>query len=309
MKDSGGSIPSDELYASADVPDAVLPLHGLRVFAAAARCGSFSAAAKELSVTQGAISRQVQQLEEHLDVTLFVRHKLGLRLTTDGEALLPVVEDAFLRISRACDRMRNAGQVLTLRMPPTLAIRWFLPRLPLLRKVMPDVDVRITTFESRQSRSDSNDVDASIIYGRGNWSNMECIHLMSERLTPVCSPEIARSLSVPADLQSMQLLQCDPIQSWSRWLEAAGVSWIPSHRQTFDTLEFALSAATRGQGVALGDLSLLKESLSAGVLVAPFDCVVDQGISYYLIYPPEKGSLPKIRALREWLISAVDMLV
>jgi DNA-binding transcriptional LysR family regulator len=107
----------------------------------------------------------------------------------------------------------------------------------------------------------------------------------------------------------MQLLQCDPIQSWSRWLEAAGVSWIPSHRQTFDTLEFALSAATRGQGVALGDLSLLKESMSAGVLVAPFDCVVDQGISYYLIYPPEKGSLPKIRALREWLISAVDMLV
>jgi DNA-binding transcriptional LysR family regulator len=133
---------------------------------------------------------------------------------------------------------------------------------------------------------------------------------MSERLTPVCSPELAKSLAVPADLKGMHLLQCHPVQAWNRWLEAAGVSWIASHHaQTFDTLEFALSAATRSNGVALGDLNLLKESLSDGVLVAPFDCVLDQGISYFLIYPPQRASLPKIRALREWLTVAASVMV
>jgi DNA-binding transcriptional LysR family regulator len=228
-----------------------------------------------------------------------------LRLTPEAEALLPVVEDAFARLMRTCDGLRNAGQVLTLRMPPTLAIRWFLPRLPLLRTVLPEVDVRVTTSDGRAARFEDSDVDAAIMYGRGDWPDVECIRLMPERLTPVCSPELAKSLSAPADLKGMHLLQCYPVQAWNRWLEAAGVSWIASHHaQTFDTLEFALSAATRSNGVALGDLNLLKESLSDGVLVAPFDCVLDQGFSYFLIYPPQRGSLPKIRALREWLTAA-----
>ena len=299
------AMPSDRLDSLADAADE-LPLHSLRVFIAAVRCGSFSAAAKEFAVTQSAISRQVQQLEEHLGVTLFVRHKLGLRLTPDAEALFPAVEDAFARLTRACNRLRDVGQVLTLRMAPTLAVRWFLPRLPMLRSLLPKVDVRITTYEARHPRPENNDVDAILLYGRGNWPDMECIRLFPERLTPVCSPQIAQSLSVPADLRGMHLLQTNPLIAWGRWLEAAGVSWIPSYGETFDTLEFALSAATRGQGVALGDLSLLHEALHDGVLVAPFDSVVDLGNAYYLIYSPEKGALPKIRALREWLTSEVE---
>ena len=304
------SMHIDHVSTGTGLPYRMPPLYGLRVFAAAARCGTFSRAAKELLVTQSAISRQVQQLEEHLGLALFVRHKNGLRLTPEAEALLPVVEDAFARLMRTCDGLRNAGQVLTLRMPPTLAIRWFLPRLPLLRTVMPDVDVRVTTSDGRAARFEDSDVDAAIMYGRGDWPDVECVRLMSERLTPVCSPELAKSLSVPADLKGMHLLQCHPVQAWNRWLDAAGVSWIASHHaQTFDTLEFALSAATRSNGVALGDLNLLKESLSDGVLVAPFDCVLDQGISYFLIYPPQRASLPKIRALREWLTAAASVMV
>ena len=284
------------------------PLHALGVFATAARCGTFSRAARELSVTQSAISRQIQQLEEHLGLPLFVRHKRGLRLTSEAEALLPVVEDVFARLMRVCDTLRNARQVLTLRMPPTLAMRWFLPGLPSLRTLMPEVDVRVTTYNAREPHFEGGDVDAAIIYGRGDWPNLDCIRLMPERLTPVCSPELAKALFVPADLKGMRLLQCYPVEAWSRWLEAAGVGWIASpHGQSFDTLEMALSAATRNQGVALGDLNLLKESLRDGVLVAPFDCVLDRGISYFLIYPPERGSLPKIRALREWLMAAAQL--
>lgn len=293
--------------AAAGLPYRLPPLHALEVFALAARCGTFSRAAKELKVTQSAISRQIKLLEEHLGLALFVRHKRGLRLTSEAEALLPVVEDAFSRLMHGCDSVRSASQVLTLRMPPTLAIRWFLPLLPSLRTIMPEVDVRVSTDDSREPRFADSDVDAAIIYGRGDWPGVEAIRLMPERLTPVCSPEIAKRLSTPADLKLLPLLQCYPVRAWGRWLEGAGVGWIPSHHgQTFDTLELALSAATRSQGVALGDFNLLKEALRDGVLVAPFDYVLDQGISYFLIYPSQRGQLPKIRALREWLTSVVS---
>jgi LysR family glycine cleavage system transcriptional activator len=295
----------DHVMAVAGFPHRVPPLHALGVFAAAARCGTFSGAAKQLFVTQSAISRQIQQLEQHLGLTLFVRHKSGLRLTPEAQTLLPVVEEAFARLVRTCDSLRNAGQVLTLRMPPTLAQRWFLPRLPSLRNAMPDVDVRVTTYDARQPRFDESDIDAAILYGRDDWPDLECIRLMPWRLTPVCSPELARNLRSPADLKSMRLLQTEPVEAWSRWLKAAGAGWIPSHLgQTFDTLDLTLSAATRGQGVALGDLNLLNESLRDGVLVAPFDCVLDQGISYFLIYPPQRAQMPKIRLFREWLLEA-----
>ena len=284
-------------------------LHALEVFVIAARCGTFSRAARELCVTQSAISRQIQQIEDHLGTTLFVRHKRGLRLTPEGEALRPVVEDALARLSSICDTLRTAGQVLTLRMPPTLATRWFLPLLPQLRAVLPDVDVRVTTYDSWEPSFEVNDVDAAIVQGRGDWPHVEAIRLMPELLTPVCSPALARRLTKPADIETMPLLHCHPLHAWSRWLDAAGLSRIASARgQSFDTLELALSAATRGQGVALGDLNLIRESLQDGVLVAPFDLVLDQGISYFLVYPPHRGHLPKIRALRDWLVGGVPGL-
>jgi len=285
------------------------PLHALEVFAAAARCGTFSKAARELFVTQGAVSRQIQQLEQHLGVTLFVRHRNGLRATAEAEALLPVVEEAFGRVVRICESLRNAGQVLTLRMPPTLAARWFLPLLPSLRLLMPDMDVRVTTYDAWEPRFEDSDVDAAIIQGRGDWAGVEALPLMPELLTPVCSPELARKLKKPADLAGLPLLHCHPLSGWSRWLDCAGVGEITSHRgQTFDTLELALSAATRSQGVALGDLNLVQESLKDGVLVAPFETVLDQGMSYYLVYPSQRAQLPKIRGLCEWLTSGLPQV-
>jgi LysR family transcriptional regulator, glycine cleavage system transcriptional activator len=293
--DSGDSGPTRSLP----------PLHALQVFAVAAHCGTFSRAAKQLRVTQSAISRQVKLLEDHLGLALFIRHKRGLRLTAEADALLPVVDEAFTRVMRACDALSGVAQSLTLRMPPTLAIRWFLPLLPSLRTIMPDVDVRVSTDDSREPRFEDSDVDAAIIYGRGNWPGLEAIHLMPERLTPVCSPELAKRLKVPADLKGLQLLHCYPVQAWSRWLAGAGVGWIASRPgQTFDTLELALSAATRSQGVALGDFNLLRETLRDGVLVAPFGHLLDQGVAYYLIYPTRRAQLPKIRVLREWLATA-----
>ncbi len=278
--------------------------HAIEVFALAARAGSFSGAARALAVTQSAVSRQVQQLERSLGTALFVRHKGGLRLTTEGAALLPIVDDAFSRLARICESLRNASQVLTLRMPPTLAARWFLPLMPALRAALADVDVRITTQDAWQPRFEDNDIDAAIIHGHGDWADVEAVKLMPELLAPVCSPGVAARLKSPADLRDALLLHCEPLSAWARWLEAAQLEGIAAHRgPTFDTLELALSAATRGQGVALGDLNLVREAIRDGVLVAPFECILDLGVAYYLVYPPHRAATAKIGALRDWLLS------
>lgn len=280
------------------------PLHGMTVFAAAAASGSFSRAAEMLSVTQGAVSRQIQQLEKSLGCALFIRHKLGLRLTPEGQSLLPVVDDALGRIALACEGLRNIGQVLVLRMPPTFTARWFLPLLPELRALLPDIDVRITTFDAWEPEFERSDVDAAVVQGGGAWKGVEAVALMPEVLTPVCSPALAARLGAPADLVNVPLLHCEPLDAWPRWFREAGVAVRNARRgQTFDTLELALSAATRGQGVAIGDLNLVRESLRDGVLLAPFQLTIDQGQSYYLVYPPDRAQQPKIKALREWLVS------
>lgn len=301
------SMSSSHVSLPPDFRHELPPLHALEIFATASRLGTFSRAARAFGVTQGAISRQIQQLEQHLGVTLFVRHKLGLSLTPEGEALLPVVEDAFNRVIRICETLRSAGQVLTLRMPPTIAGRWFLPLLPALQAVMPDMDVRVTTYDAWMPRFEDGDVDAAIIYGRGDWPGVEAVPLMPELLTPVCSPALAPILATPADLAKLPLLHNEtPANGWASWLELAGQRNVDIRRgQSFDTSELVLSAATRGQGVALGDLNLIWESFADGILVAPFrDTVLNLGISYYLVYPPQRGQLPKIRALRDWLVEA-----
>lgn len=280
------------------------PLHGLTVFAAAAASGSFSRAAELLSVTQGAVSRQIQQLEKHLGCPLFIRHKRGLKLTAQGQLLIPVVDDALGRLAGACDGLRNIGQVLVLRMPPTFTSRWFLPLLPELHALLPDVDVRITTYEAWEPEFEHSDVDAAVVQGRGTWTGVEAVALMREVLTPVCSPAMAARLGSASALTSLPLLHCDPLDAWPRWLRVAGVQSRDTRRgQTFDTLELALAAATRGQGVAIGDLNLVRESLRDGILVAPFSQTIERGMSYYLVYPPDRGQLQKIKVLRDWMTS------
>jgi LysR family transcriptional regulator, glycine cleavage system transcriptional activator len=295
----------DPLFLNPTFHRRLPPMYALEVFVTAARSGTFSRAASEMFVTQGAVSRQIRQLEDYLGTKLFVRHKKGLALTPEGEALLPVVEESFGQIARACGTMRNAGQVLTLRMPPTLAMRWFLPLMPTLRGLLPGVDVRITTYDAWEPRFEEGDIDAAILHGRGDWPDVEAVPLMPELLTPVCSRKLADQLTSVVDLARLPLLHCYPLKAWSLWFSAAGVEGRVTERgQFFDTLDLALSAATRGQGVAMGDYNLLEETFEDGVLTQPFPTVLDRGMGYYLIYPRSRGTLPKIKALREGLLEA-----
>jgi len=301
------SGPFDPSFLNPTFQRRLPPMHALEVFVIAARSGTFSRAAQEMFVTQGAVSRQIRQLEENLGVKLFIRHKRGLSLTPEAEALLPIVQEAFAQIAKACGTMRNAGQVLTLRMPPTLAMRWFLPLMPTLRSLLPGLDVRITTYDAWEPRFEEGDIDAAILHGRGDWSDVEAVRLMPELLTPVCSKTVTGDVKMPADLRQLPLLHCYPLNAWPLWFEAANVEDVAVGRgQFFDTLDLALSAATRGQGVAMGDYNLLEESFRDGVLIQPFPLLLDRGMSYYLVYPEARGSLPKIKALREWLLEATS---
>ena len=278
------------------------PMHAVTVFAVAAASRSFSRAAEQLFVTQGAVSRQIQQLEAFLGCPLFIRHKLGLRLTHEGEELLPVVHATLRRLADTCDDLRTVGQVMVLRMPPTFTARWFLPRLPELRGLLPGIDVRITTHDAWEPAFERSDVDAAVVRGKGQWPGVEAILLMREVQAPVCSPTLAAQLQTPDDLLRLPLLHTDPLDAWERWLQASSVSTRHARRgQAFDTLELALAAATRGQGVAISDLILAEESLRDGVLAQPFATTIEQGIGYYLVYPPDRAQQPKIRILREWL--------
>jgi LysR family transcriptional regulator, glycine cleavage system transcriptional activator len=278
------------------------PLHALTVFVTAARCGTFSQAARELFVTQAAVSRQIQHLEAYLGAALFVRHKRGLSLTAEAELLLPTVNEVMHRLKDVCERVRSAGQILTLRMPPTFASRWFIHRLPSLQTFMPDVEIRVSTFHSWGPRFEDGDIDAAIVQGTGPWDQANALRVVEERLTPMCTADFASGLAAPQDLLGLPLLRCYPIGAWETWFERAGVR--PEGRvkgQVFDTSDLALSAAIRGQGVVLGDINLVEECIHEGSLVAPFATIAIEGPAYCLVYSADRAALPKIQALTRWL--------
>ena len=288
-------------------PVRVQHLRAMETCVIAAHYGSFSAAARALGLTQGAVSRQVQQLESALGVTLFVRQAVGLKLTAQGEVFIPIVEEALLRLTAACKVLRTATRSVSLRMPPTVASRWFLPLLPALRGALPDVDIRITTDLSYEPHFDDNDDDAAIVLGRGEWRDLEVHRLVPERLTVVCTAAAAASLGSPASLEGAYLLNCYPDAAWAAWSQGAGVPCgLLPRGQSFPTLELGLTAAVRGEGVTLADSTLAREALRDRLLVAPFDYQLDRGLAYYLVYPLQRARSGILPRLRDWLVQCAS---
>lgn len=293
-----------------------LPLHTLRAFVAAAETGSFTAASPRLHITPGAVSRQVQQLEEHFGRPLFVRQARGLSLTAEGQLLLQAVREAFDTLSRADAAIRQPTRPLTLQLPPTFAARWFLPRLADLRAAMPTLDLRMATNWTDAPDFSRGDADAIVAYGQGGWPGVEATLLMQERFTAFCTPAMARRLKTVTDLASVELLHSVPQrQQWKQWLSAVRARGVPYDRgQVFDTLDLALQAAARGLGVAIADPAMLGESLSAGVLVSPFNRppfkhLVPTGSSYHLCYAagnsPADATTP-LGQLQAWLLKQME---
>lgn len=286
------------------------PFPGIRAFEAAARRGSFTLAADELSVTQSAVSHQVKALEEFLGVRLLDRGRSGVAVTDAGALFLVDVRQALERLGAATARIhaRREG-ILTVSLLPTFASRWLIPRLGAFNARYPAIEVRLDTSIEPVDFS-RTDVDVAIRYGQGEWDGLCCEPLQHEDLFPVCSPALAGGrlpLRSAGDLARHTLLHNESHPGeWRMWLTAAGAGHVDAERGPhFASSDFALRAAAVGLGVALGRRPLVDEELANGRLVAPFDLRLTSASRYYLVYPQAGAAHAKVAAFREWLLGEV----
>lgn len=250
------------------------PLNSLRAFEAAARLGSFVAAADELGVTAGAISQHIRSLEDWTAVPLFERRSHGVRLTPQGNSLLPDFTRAFDAMGQAVRGLRglSADRVVTIAALPSVAQLWLQPRLGQLRAALPGINVSVTVLENPPNL-DRELFDVTL-YMR---DPIEAgIVLAADRLTPVCSPAVAAQLKALPDINSHTLLH-DGVWAadWATWAAATGV---PVHRPDegprFSLYAMAVAEAKAGAGVLIGHTALLADALRCGDLVQPFDDAV-----------------------------------
>lgn len=282
------------------------PLNALRAFEAAARHGGFIAAAEELHVTRGAISRHVKLLEAHLGVQLFLRHARGVTLSPAGARLLPVLSDGFGRIAREIADVAAEAAELRVLCPPATSIRWLIPRLERFRARHPDIELQLTTdFHTRGGRDTARyDVAFSVVEVAGRDPSVKVLPLFPIRLTPACTPALADGLRDPADLAGATLLHETARRAdWAAWLSAFGATGVDSRSgHDFPNLDLATRAAVMGAGVVMADLVLCRDEIDAGLLVAPFPdmvCASPEG-SVCLIGPGHRWNNENVRAFRDW---------
>lgn len=276
------------------------PLPALHTFLVTAQCCNFTRAAEQLFITQGAVSRQIAGLEAHLGYELFIRQARGLDLTAQGKEWLPRVQQVFDLIAEGVEQIGERRETLQLK-APTCVMRWLLPRLLQWQKERPDVPVALTTTVRHGVDFHREPFDAAVVYGAVPDGTLTSSLLFDEQLTPVCSPQM--SLQTPADLQQHLLLH--PTQDerdWKAWLQAANLKLSNARGQHFETLDLAMSTASQGMGVAIGDWSLIGDDLSAGRLVMPFELKVKTGLAYYLVCPEKTAPSAPLRELMGWLV-------
>ena len=287
------------------------PLNALRAFEAAARHMNFSRAADELSVTPGAVSQQIQNLEDYVGAALFKRTPKGLLLTDAAQTALPALREAFDRLAEAASLLTAAvdGRRLTLTAPPSFAAKWLVPRLGAFEQAHPQVDVWLSAGIELVDLA-AGEVDVAIRYGGGRYPGLEVRRLMSETVIPVISPELMKEqpLESPEDLKSHVLLHDgspdldDSCPDWPMWLAARGLRGVDGNRgPRFNQSSLVIEAAVNGRGVALAKRTLAQADLEAGRLVAPLQIATAVDFAYYLVHPKAKGRLPQVKAFIGWL--------
>jgi LysR family transcriptional regulator, glycine cleavage system transcriptional activator len=279
-------------------------------FEAAARLGSMSAAARELGISQPAISRHLAALEGDLGQALFIRTRRGLRLTAAGLAYQAAVAPALGQIRDATLRLRPRGAGRSLRLAANFgfAQQWLMPRLPALRRARPELVLHLVTSD-RDEELALADADLSIRFGTGAWPSQRARKLFDEEAFPVCSPDcLARHPRLGAgDLSAASLLHMEESSSrwftWESWLAARGeAARVLSRRLIYPTYPLLLQAVLAGEGVALGWRGLVDELVAEGRLVqlGPGITRADRG---YFLCLPEAPSAPA-RAVADWLLAA-----
>jgi LysR family glycine cleavage system transcriptional activator len=302
-------LPPDAIRSAGNLtrrPNRLLPLNLFRVFETAARHGSFTSAADELCVTQSAVSQQIRQLEDLLNVRLFRRLPRRVELTREGTALASAVHESLALLVRACERISDpmAPTVLCINAPPAIASRWLVPRLKRFMQLYPHV--KVTLLASNDAVDfDRQDIDVAIRWGHGDWSGARVERLGHDRLFAVCSPSMLREgpvIVTPRDLTRRTLLQDMNSSLWATWFAAAGVAGVRFDETLyFNDSGLMLDTAVQGQGVALASHLLVENDLKAGRLIRPFDIEISTGQGYHVLTSPDFSEKPAVAEFRQWI--------
>jgi len=289
-----------------------LPL--MPIFVCAAKHQSFSKAAEELCVTQGAISQNIRKLEDLLGFSLFHRLTRRIILTDRGERLLATVQGSLTEITSEVESIKSKelNGNLNISCPPTFASKWLSPRLKSFTDKNPGISIH---FRCRNDLVDfeSEHVDLAIYYGNGTYPDLNITFLMDEYFFPVCSKRYADQFSLwnnPIGLQDCLLLHdsqpwphAQYFSEWKLWAERMRVEEIkPQSGISFDQNIAAVLAATKGVGVALGRKRLVQIDIETGLLVAPIERKLLTDQSYYIVTMHENTNAPRIAAFRDWLL-------
>jgi LysR family transcriptional regulator, glycine cleavage system transcriptional activator len=292
----------------------LLPSIGaLTAFESAARHLSFSRAAAELHLTQGAVSRQIRELETRLGLSLFERLNQRVFLTDAGAAYAKNVGHILADLAAATERtMASAGgaETLNLAVLPTFAARWLVPRLPAFLAAHPQATVNFSVRNEPFAFADTA-LDAAIHFGEPTWPGAICDFLCVEEVYPVAAPDLRRRVdlsSAAAIAQAPLLHQSSRPTAWSDWFDAEGLPAAGAYRGSrFDQFLMIAEAAMAGMGVALMPRFMIEPELADGRLVLLTERPLDAGKAYWFVYPEVKARSRLVRSFGEWLTAAAAM--
>ncbi|HVT36835.1 MAG TPA: transcriptional regulator GcvA [Nevskiaceae bacterium] len=300
------------------------PMDLLPAFEAAARHLSFTKAAGELFLTQSAISRQIQALEESLGVPLFQRRHRALLLTDAGQIFQRHVSEMLRQLTEATQEVRgdHAVRLLNVSTMVSFASLWLVPRLPRFATAHPGVDVRLSANNDIVDLTRER-IDVAIRYCLPHAAPPNAIKLFGEVVMPMCSPTLVRDtgkpLNSPADLKHHILLHDEdasgrtPWLDWGNWLETQGLRGLqPAGEVRFSHYDQMIQAAIGGHGVAIGRMPLLAGAMKRGQLIAPFDpkmlkAAPNSARVFYIVCEPRSASRPEVKAFVEWLSAETEV--
>lgn len=290
-------------------------LQALACFEAAARHQSYTRAAQELALTQGAVSRQLTALEEFVGVTLFTRTRHGVALTERGRDYAAQVAIRLRALEQdTLDVMSLPGKasVLHLAAVPTFATRWLIPRLPDLKRQQPDLSLHIET-RTRAFMFADTPFDAALFAGTpeqvSQWAGTRAVKLLDEVVLPVCAPQWLQGTSgLPAQAiaQLPLLQQSTRIDAWRQWFEAQGVAAPQAMAgERLELFSMTIAAAVHGMGLALVPKLLVTDELARGDLMVACDQALSSKRAYYLVWPERVDSSPATQVFLDWLMQVV----
>ena len=283
-----------------------IQLNWLRTFAAAGKNLSFTAAAKELNMSQSAVSQQIQLLEHHLQQQLFVRANRSIQLTDSGRAFLPLVHDTIRQLNSGAAKIFSQSNeaVVDVSVNSSFADLWLSVHLGQFNELNPNITIR------QQGSNWSTDYDIStaeleIRYGSGNWASFDSFSLVQGNLRPYCTEEKAEQIKQQGDLQQQVLLEVIGTPSgWDQWLKLKDMNIFKAHQyQLMDSHVTATMMAVNNAGICLMYDDLMQQGVLADQLVSPFNETIDTKGSYYLCHRSGRTLSDASRLFKHWLLA------